>query len=511
MAHGTSELPVAIGDVVADKYRVERLIGRGGMGSVFQATHVQLLQRVALKFLSSAALRQEDARTRFLREARAAAALSSEHVARVIDVGVLPSDVPFLIIEYLEGEDLASRLERGPLPVEEAVKMIMQACDALGEAHRIGIVHRDIKPHNLFLMRRPNGAIALKVLDFGIAKVAHPELQSAEVITGTCAVMGTPQYMAPEQMASTRTVDAAADVWALGICLYECLTKRRPFESGNMLELGALVMNGSPTAITSHRGDLPHSLVAIIERCLSKDPTRRYPDANALHDALATAREKAAIVVAPPTLVTPHYVAHPTPGTPMPRPSTPPPMSPGGMTPAGTMHSPGGQGAMSTPVQTQTKPVPIPPRVSSPPAAPQLPTSTSFGESGDFRPPPPAPAPPSSRATTSIGLGLLAAVIAVAIGVKVLRKSGEPAPTANPDPPPAAVAPPPPATTTPATPTTEATPAPLPSLILLSAAPPSASSSTPPSTKAHHSSGGTTVKKTTPPPAPALTSAPPTR
>jgi eukaryotic-like serine/threonine-protein kinase len=475
MEGGSPHLPVAIGDVIADKYRVERLIGRGGMGSVFQATHVQLFQRVALKFLSSAMLRQEDARTRFLREARAAAALSTEHVARVIDVGVLSNDTPYLVIEYLEGEDLASRLERGPLPVDEAVRLMMQACDALGEAHRIGIVHRDIKPHNLFLVRRPNGSISLKVLDFGIAKFDHPGLAAAEVITGTCAVMGTPQYMAPEQMASTKTVDASADVWALGVCLYEALTKRRPFESGNMLELGALVMNGSPAAITTHRGDLPSSLVAIIERCLSKDPARRFPDANALSEALASSQQKSAIVVSPPTLVTPGF-GPPTPGA----------MSPRGVAQAPpTMHSP---------------------RASSPPVAPQLPTSTSFvGESADFAPSPPPPPRSSSRTTTTIGLALLGAVVAAAVAVKVIRRTGDAVPTTATDPPPAALVASPPATTT----TAEIAAAPPP--IILSAPPAASHSAAPVSStpKPHHA--GRMVKTSPPPPPPPPTGAPSTR
>jgi len=373
-------LPVEPGDVVADKYRIERLIGRGGMGSVFLATHTQILQRVALKFLSSAMLHREDVRARFLREARAAAALTSDHVARIFDVGVLPSGAPYLVSEYLDGRDLGARIDAGPMAVDDAVKLIMQACDALGEAHGLGIVHRDLKPHNLFLVKRPTGATLLKVLDFGIAKVEDPNL-AADVVTGTCAVLGTPHYMAPEQMTSTRSVDPAADVWALGVVLYEMLTTKRPFESTTLLELGALVMSAPHTPITAYRTDIPAAVVALIDRCLLKDPTRRFADANELHAALAAIQQKNAIV-APPTLVTP---------------------------------------VQNDPIRSTARMTPPTPLGPPTPRAPIPLTSVSFGESS----PPPAPQA-ASRSSIAVPVVLACLVLTILFAVKIGTRERSP-------------------------------------------------------------------------------------
>src|SRR5262249_29408438 len=206
--------PVLAGDVLAGKYRVERVLGRGGMGVVVQAMHVQLEQRVAIKFLLPQTVSNPDAVTRFAREARAASKIQGEHVARVLDVGTLESGAPFMVMEYLEGQDLSQLLEsRGLLHVDEAIDYILQACEALAEAHAAGIVHRDLKPANMYLTKRADGSPIVKVLDFGISKVIAKDSSDASM-TRTSALMGSPVYMSPEQMKATRNVDARADIWA---------------------------------------------------------------------------------------------------------------------------------------------------------------------------------------------------------------------------------------------------------------------------------------------------------
>src|SRR5262245_18034417 len=221
---GLPNAPVQPGDMLAGKYRVERVLGAGGMGVVVSAMHIDLEERRAIKLMHSADLANAQTVERFLREARAAARLRSDHVAKVHDVGRLETGAPYIVMELLVGEDLSHLLKaRGPLPIEEAVLYILQACDAIGEAHAAGIVHRDLKPANLVLSRRPNGAPCVKVLDFGISKRTAPAgsamLQSE--ITGTAEVIGSPHYMSPEQMRSTRNVDNRTDIWSLGVILYK--------------------------------------------------------------------------------------------------------------------------------------------------------------------------------------------------------------------------------------------------------------------------------------------------
>jgi len=260
--------PVRAGDVLARKYRVERVLGVGGMGVVVAATHLQLSQRVALKFLLPAALANPGVVARFAREARAAAQIRSEHVARVLDVAELESGLPYMVMEYLEGRDLAQELEaRGPLPVEEAVGHVLQACEAIAEAHAVGIVHRDLKPANLFLTRRADGSPTIKVLDFGISKSPiGPEGD----LTRTQGVMGSPYYMSPEQMTSSRDVDARTDIWALGVILYELLTGRCPFQAETMPQLVAAILGSPPAPLAVLRHDLPVGLSPVVLRCLEK-------------------------------------------------------------------------------------------------------------------------------------------------------------------------------------------------------------------------------------------------
>jgi serine/threonine-protein kinase len=281
----TEAVPIREGEMLAGKYRVERVLGSGGMGIVVAAVHVQLEQRVAIKFVRDEALGNTDAVQRFLREARAAVKLKSEHAAKVLDVGTLESGAPYMVMEYLEGSDLGAVLvDHGTLTVQAAAEWIVQACEAIAEAHAMGIVHRDIKPQNLFLARSVGGQAQIKVLDFGVSKSLTSS--GAGALTQTRAMLGSPLYMSPEQMRSSRDVDARADVWALGVVLFELLTRRWPFEAESMPELCLKVVGDPPISITSIRADVPKAMVEVIERCLQKDPSRRYANAAELASAL---------------------------------------------------------------------------------------------------------------------------------------------------------------------------------------------------------------------------------
>jgi serine/threonine-protein kinase len=267
--------PIQVGDLVAGKYRVDRVLGEGGMGVVVAATHEQLDEKVALKFLRPAVASNPEIVQRFIREARAAVKVRSEHVARVLDVGAIASGAPYMVMEYLDGQDLAQTLAaRGPLPVGDTVTYVLQTCEAVAEAHAQGIVHRDLKPANLFLARRPTGRPIVKVLDFGISKVTS-NTGDNPALTKASAVMGSPSYMSPEQMVSAGSVDARADVWALGVVLYELLTGKLPFIAETMPELVGKILQATYTPVGALRPDVPPGLQATIDRCLQKDPTLR--------------------------------------------------------------------------------------------------------------------------------------------------------------------------------------------------------------------------------------------
>ncbi|MGA7121297.1 MAG: protein kinase [Polyangiaceae bacterium] len=276
------------GDLLAGKYRVDRLLGVGAMGAVVAAHHVHLDTKVAIKFILPAMLANQEAVRRFAREARAAVKITSEHVARVLDVGTLENGAPYMVMEFLDGLDLAHWLERqGPLPIEQAVDFILQATVAVAEAHGLGIVHRDLKPSNLFCVRRADGQLSVKVLDFGISKVTGSGFASLDMsATKTTSIVGSPLYMSPEQMQGSKSVDARADIWAFGVILYELITGKTPFDGTTLPEVCTKISLGWPEPIRSLRPSVPVGLETVILKCLAKTPAGRYQNVAELALAL---------------------------------------------------------------------------------------------------------------------------------------------------------------------------------------------------------------------------------
>lgn len=276
---------LSVGSVIRGKYRIDKILGQGGMGVVVGAHHLALDQKVAIKFLLPAMLQHRAIVERFAREARAASKIQSDHVGRVMDVDALEDGSPFIVMEYLEGHDLSRVRKSGQvLAVHVAVGYLLEACEAVAEAHRAGIVHRDLKPANLFLSQRLDGRTRVKVLDFGISKLGGDASEAS--VTSTSAVMGSAEYMAPEQMLSTKSADARSDIWALGVCLYELLTARVPFPGESLTQVCALVLQTQPRAPSELRTEVPHGLNLIVMRCLEKNPAGRFATVEALVTAL---------------------------------------------------------------------------------------------------------------------------------------------------------------------------------------------------------------------------------
>jgi serine/threonine-protein kinase len=282
-----SSMPVP-GDVIADKYRIEAVIGRGGMSVVYRATHLQLDQQVAIKVLSAEALLLPEYIVRLKREARAVSRIRSEHVVRVHDIGELPNGgVPYLVMECLSGLDLAAVLtRRGPFPVLLAVECILQACEALAEAHALGIVHRDLKPANLFLTESVDGSPCVKLLDFGISRMARRHGLSSLTDPGT--VLGTPSYMAPEQMEAADTVDARSDIWALGTILYELLVGKPPYTGESLPQIFMKIMRSKTPKPSAVRKDVPSGIDSIVARCLKIESEDRFQSVAELAWALSS-------------------------------------------------------------------------------------------------------------------------------------------------------------------------------------------------------------------------------
>lgn len=290
----------ANGRVIDGKYAIEETIAEGGIGVIVRATHTGLGQQVAIKYLKASALDDRALVERFEREGRLAARIASEHVVRVQDVGRLPGAGPYLVMEYLTGRDLGSIVDEGPLPVARAVDYILQACDALAEAHALRIVHRDIKPDNLFVAQRPSNSAILKIIDFGISKVAFendpggPRRRLAtrdEVLrareTGHLEQFGTPLYMSPEQLRSAADVDQRTDIWSLGVVLFELLTGTVPFDGADVQALCENIQTAPAKPLRAVLPDAPVGIEAVITRCLQKDRAFRFRNVAELAQELA--------------------------------------------------------------------------------------------------------------------------------------------------------------------------------------------------------------------------------
>jgi serine/threonine protein kinase len=302
------EMDLFAGDVVAGKYRLDRVLGQGGMGMVWAATHTVTRKSAALKFVRGAGADTE-VKKRFLREARAACAVKHPNVVEIHDVLELEDGSPVMVMEHLRGESLADRLDREPkLPLRETARILLPVISAVGTAHAIGIVHRDLKPQNIFLVRGFEGAQSVKVLDFGIAKLTSLDGDAAQTagITNTGALLGTPCYMSPEQAFGERDIDHRADVWALGIILYECLSGVLPTNANNIGQVLKIVLTGSIRPLAELAPELPPDVTGLVDRMLSQDRARRPPDLREAKRVLEPHADAAdAVDFGPPSIVVP--------------------------------------------------------------------------------------------------------------------------------------------------------------------------------------------------------------
>ncbi|UJR82339.1 serine/threonine-protein kinase [Sandaracinus amylolyticus] len=291
-----------------DRYVIEAELDAGGFGQVFRARHGVTGRAVALKLLHPSREASLDVVERFLREARILSAIASPHVVQVLDAGISEDRKIFLAMELLEGESLAKRIQRtGPLPMREAIVVARQILAGLAAAHAAGVVHRDLKPANVFLARGHDGSETTKVLDFGISKSRSRGQES--VITMTGAVLGTPHYMAPEQLHGARDVDGRADLYALAVCLYEMLSGKLPYSATTIDSLIAQRLTEPPTPLAAHAPHLPRALLAIIDRGLARDPDARFRTPAELDAALTTLEMAALPPTTPPAMLAPAAVS----------------------------------------------------------------------------------------------------------------------------------------------------------------------------------------------------------
>ncbi|MEY2936210.1 MAG: hypothetical protein RL033_6959 [Pseudomonadota bacterium] len=286
-SHTFSPDDYAVGQVLQGRFRIEHVIGVGSMGVVLAARHLELDERVAIKFIRAEMQRVPGVMQRFAREAKAAVTIKSEHVAQVFDVGTADGIGPYIVMEYLEGRDLGAVLElEGRLPIRRAVHYVMQACEALAVAHSSAITHRDIKPENLFLTQKGDLEL-VKLLDFGISKAALTGKVFGDELSGTEAqcLLGTPLYMSPEQIRAG-DIDHRTDIWSLGTVLYELITARSAFVADSVRQVWTRILETAPTPLAVYCPEAPPSLQAVIDRCLEKDPDRRYQNVAELAIAL---------------------------------------------------------------------------------------------------------------------------------------------------------------------------------------------------------------------------------
>ncbi|MFO0684684.1 MAG: protein kinase [Sandaracinus sp.] len=277
-----------VGRILSERYRIERRLGKGGMGAVYEAEHLLLKRRVALKVLLPQHAEDAEVVARFRREALAATHIGHEHIVEVHDMGRADGGTLFLVLEMLEGKDLARALDdEGPFPIARAIHVMDQLCDGLAAAHAKGIVHRDLKPENVFLIPRKGDPDFVKILDFGISKFQDGVLGEEGKMTQTGVPMGTAYYMAPEQAMGRRDLDHRADVYALGVILFRLLTADYPFDSETFAGLVVKLVTETAPRVRPRRPDVPEALDAAIARCLEKEPAARFPTVEALREALA--------------------------------------------------------------------------------------------------------------------------------------------------------------------------------------------------------------------------------
>lgn len=282
-----ADCPVAMGELLAGKYELERVVGIGGMGVVVLAWHAELQQRVALKLLRESFSGHAEARERFRREARAAARISSDHVVRVFDVATLDNGVPYMVMEYLEGQNLRDLLhEVGPLEEHEVASIMLQVCDALAEAHHNQIVHRDLKPENIYLTYRPHRPPLVKVLDFGVSKSLASNTVPHLKLTPASMLRGSPSYMSPEQLDCKRDFDARSDIWGAGVLIFELLTRHLPFRGETLPQIICAVLAGQRLPLSHYRPGLSPAMEALLDNCLAPEPDDRFRTVQRLAQAL---------------------------------------------------------------------------------------------------------------------------------------------------------------------------------------------------------------------------------